>query len=747
MASSPSAPAPPDTPDASGDAADGGGGGGRVNALLSALDDAAHVTNQASETRREEGSRQQQQLVDGRLGVASSLFASLRHKHSATAEHSLRVALGCSAWAAALEMPDRLRSQLEQAALLHDIGKIAVPDAVLNKPGRLTTGELETIDASRDAARQILASARAPQALIDGVYAAAAWYDGSHRTLSLAGDQTPVIARMIAIVDAFDSMTTDQVYRPARSRERAIACLYENAGTQFDPDLVSSYCELFAQDQSRLEADVASRWLSTVAHDAEGFAWEPTVHARSESSAPAAAPADPAALFRARLVENMHDAVVFLDPQRRITDWNTGAERLTGVGETAALGKELTPALLDMSTAAGDLIADEDCPVRKAMADGLQAFERVNVMGRNGKSVSIELHAIPVVSDDAQRGAAVLMRDISSEATLEERCQALHAETTRDPMTQVANRAEFDRMLAAFVDAHLDTGLPCSLIMADIDRFKSINDTYGHQAGDEAIITFADLMKNLCRSGDLVARYGGEEFAILCADCTNATAAKRAEQIRRKLSETPHAYLGGKHLTASFGVTELQTGDTPETLLRRADRALLQAKDQGRNQVIQLGDGMQPTDTPKSGWGGLGRWFLSPITGGGPLVETRLVTNVPIELAVDKLRGFVADRDAQVLKAAESYLRLAVDDGRRSDERPVTFEIELDLSQHHEERTNSAGFAAGKYVQTVAAVTIKPRRDRDRRKAEVVERARQMLGSLQSYLMAKEVEADAVPTS
>jgi GGDEF domain-containing protein len=98
---------------------------------------------------------------------------------------------------------------------------------------------------------------------------------------------------------------------------------------------------------------------------------------------------------------------------------------------------------------------------------------------------------------------------------------ALHAQVAKDPMTQVANRAEFDRMLNNFVAAHQESNLPCSLIMSDIDHFKAINDTFGHQAGDEAIITFASLLKSMCRSGDLVARYGGENCGAK-ADCTNA---------------------------------------------------------------------------------------------------------------------------------------------------------------------------------------------------------------------------------
>ncbi|MEO0530307.1 MAG: diguanylate cyclase [Planctomycetota bacterium] len=718
-----------------------------VKELLRAIDEAASTTGQASPEQLAAGAIEQQHLVKGRLGLASALFTSLRCKHPATADHSLRVALGCSAWASALQMPEKLRLQLEVAALLHDVGKIGVPDAILSKPGRLTDEELEVIDSSREAARHILQAAGAPDEIIEGVACASAWFDGSHRTVSLTGEQTPFVSRMIAIVDAFDSMTTDQVYRPARSRDRAIAVLYESAGTQFDPDLVNSYCDLFSQDQSRLEAEIAQRWLSEVATPGTALPWSPTKHLPIATDG---SKADPTDVFASRLISNMHDAVIFVDRRRIVTEWNTGAERLTGVGATAAIGKEMTPSLLDMAVATGELIHDDDSPIATAIEDNHQALERVSVMGRNGQNVTVDMHVIPVTPSDRPGhviGATVLMHDVSSEATLEERCQALHAEMTKDPMTQVANRAEFDRMLEAFVEAHLETDLRCSLIMADIDHFKKINDTFGHQAGDEAIMTFANLMKSMCRSGDLVARYGGEEFAILCADCNNATAAKRADAIRKALSETSHSYLGGKNITASFGVTELQPGDTPETLLRRSDRALLQAKDQGRNQVVQLGDGMQTTDQSSKGFLNLGRWVRGAFGGGAAMVETRLSTNVPIELAIDKLKGFIADRDAKILKTAENYLRLVTTQtstggSKRSTDQPVSFVVDLQLSQEHIEQANSQGFAAGKYVHTFIDVKIQPRRDRDRGKAKVIDRARNLLSSLQSYLMAKEVDPE-----
>jgi diguanylate cyclase (GGDEF)-like protein len=133
---------------------------------------------------------------------------------------------------------------------------------------------------------------------------------------------------------------------------------------------------------------------------------------------------------------------------------------------------------------------------------------------------------------------------------------------TKDPLTRVANRAEFNRVHAMFVAAHLERELPCSLIICDIDHFKQVNDNFGHPAGDEVLKSFARLLKSSCRPGDLAARYGGEEFVMLCADCNASTAARRAEEIRKLLTQIAHPALDSKRITASFGVTEIQRGKT-----------------------------------------------------------------------------------------------------------------------------------------------------------------------------------------
>jgi diguanylate cyclase (GGDEF)-like protein/PAS domain S-box-containing protein/putative nucleotidyltransferase with HDIG domain len=709
--------------------------------LLQSLEAVASESGLAIPPARSSDQTHENQLVLVRLGLAAALHTALRWKHAPSASHALRVAIGCSNWAMALGLSDEDRDRLEVAALLHDIGKIGVPDFLLTKPGRLLPEEIDIIDRHREMAADILSNCGAPAELIATVVASAAWFDGTHRVVPLSGEQIPLAARMLAIVDAFDAMTTDHVYRPAKSRERALAELFHFAGTQFDPELAQDFSEAVSRDQSILTKQVASRWLADLATHAIEFPWQPSV----ELAASECAVGPPLGLFRSKVIDNMHDGVVFVDCQRRVLFWNTGMERITGVSGAAATGRLLAPSLLDMTDEYNVRIADVRCPTEAALTCGVQALHRVTVLGRNGRRVRVNLHVVPVRGDDGTpQGAAMLFHDATSEVSLEERCQTLYAQATKDPLTKVANRAEFDRVLALFIEAHLETGFPCSLIMADIDFFKRINDTHGHQVGDEAIIAFAEHLKSMCRSGDLVARYGGEEFAVLCADCNNATAARRAESIRKSLAERTHRDLGNRGFTASFGVTELQLGDKPETMLRRADRALLQAKDQGRNQVVQLGEGMM-AESPKKKWWPFGSFSLR----GQALVESTLITNVPIEIAIQKLRGFIADHTAKIAKISENEIRLESSDKsavhlRRRNDRPLDFVIEMKFVQEHHERTNSLGFAAGSYVQTKVIVTIRTRRDRDRRLSHATERARLVLASVKSYLMAKEEAVETI---
>jgi len=677
------------------------------------------------------------QLVQVRLGIAGSLYTALRLKHAATASHGLRVALSSSAWAVAMGLSEKQRDAIEVAALLHDIGMIGVPDHILLKPGPLETKEIHVIHRARAMSLEVLRSACAEQAILQIVEHTGAWYDGFKPEGHLTGKQIPLGSRMIAIAEAFDAMTTDQVFRPALSLERAARELFECAGTQFDPELVKQFVELHSRDQSQLRQEVATRWLQSLDPETVNCYWQ------LGGTAPPAETTRPDAMFQARLLDNMHDAVAFVDARLRVRQWNHGAERLTGITNNSVLDRQWLPTLLNVRNERGETVTEDDCPVICAIRSGVQSLRRLTISGRTGRAVSVDSHAIPVLAHDGSTlGVVLLLHDASPETSLEERCLSLHEKATKDPLTQVANRAEFDRVHEAFITTHQEQQVPCSLIICDLDHFKRVNDTYGHQAGDDVIKNLARLLRNACRPGDLVARYGGEEFVMLCADCDNSTSTRRAEEIRQTLSQTPEPKMENRSVTASFGVTEIQPGDTAETMLRRADRALLMAKGKGRNQVVQLGVGSNSDQAVQRK--GL---FWTDRARPATVLEQDLITPVPIAMTIEKLRGFVADHRAKIITIDGNRVKLEIADQpgptRRRSDRSVTFVVDLRLEEEAFAKTESDNANNSAVSRTRIHVTVSPRKNRDRRRADIADRAREVLCSFRSYLMAA---AESDPT-
>ena len=496
---------------------------------------------------------------------------------------------------------------------------------------------------------------------------------------------------MIALVEAYDSMTTDHVFRPARSQEFALGEIFHYSGTQFDPELVKRFAEFQRIESGPLHREVAGRWLRTLDPNLVNSYWE----LNNVPSQPTGE--KNGSLFEAKLLENMYDAVVFFDSAGRIALWNRGAERLTGIAGSSIRGHLWQPEALRLADEKGTPIHDSDCPVFAALRSGVQSLRRLTMVGRTGRANTVDTHAIPVSGEDGvMLGAILLFHDATSETSLEERCQTLYDKSTKDPLTQVANRAEFDRVLEMFIAAHQQQGMPCSLMMCDLDHFKRVNDVYGHQAGDDAIKCVAGCRRAAAGRAIWSARYGGEEFVMLFADCDNATATRRTEQVRKALSRVAQPRLEGRIVTASFGVTEIQPGDTAETMLRRADRALLAAKGKGRNCVVQLGTGSNADPAAKSDAAS-----RSDCPKGKLSLEKTLITAVPIKIAIEKLRGFVADHQAKIRSIDGNsicleFSRTSAGRLRRVADRSLTFAIDLTFEEERRRREEDApGTAAG----------------------------------------------------
>ncbi len=159
-----------------------------------------------------------------------------------------------------------------------------------------------------------------------------------------------------------------------------------------------------------------------------------------------------------------------------------------------------------------------------------------------------------------------------------------------DGLTGLHNRHYLDSHLGVLVDRANARGRPLSLCMMDIDRFKAINDTYGHDAGDDILRGFAKRIRAAVRGADLACRYGGEEFVVVMPDTPTEVAVRVAERLREAVGSDPfRVHSDGRRIavTASFGISTLiGLGDTTENLVKRADEALYEAKKEGRNRVV-----------------------------------------------------------------------------------------------------------------------------------------------------------------
>ncbi len=175
-------------------------------------------------------------------------------------------------------------------------------------------------------------------------------------------------------------------------------------------------------------------------------------------------------------------------------------------------------------------------------------------------------------------------------SNLQQSLEAIRAESLTDPLTGLGNRKYFDRSIDMAVQNALATGEPLSLLMFDIDHFKSFNDSYGHLTGDQVLRLVGLSLKQTIKGQDITARYGGEEFAVVLPNTALRQALTVADHIRRavmskELKKKSTGEILGR-VTISVGVSMLKPGDDTDSLIERADACLYAAKRNGRNRVI-----------------------------------------------------------------------------------------------------------------------------------------------------------------
>jgi len=291
--------------------------------------------------------------------------------------------------------------------------------------------------------------------------------------------------------------------------------------------------------------------------------------------------------FHKVLLDDLYDAVYFVDPERRILYWNHAAEALSGFSAAEVVGRRCSDNLLCHVDEAGRSLCQADCPLSHSMQSGLRGKADVYMRCKDGHRLAVSVRVVPILdANNRALGAVEVFSDIAFRKQLERRNVELKKMAYLDPLTQLANRRFLDAKLRHCLDELALFSRNFGLLLMDLDRFKRVNDNFGHSAGDAVLEQIARTVSSCLRVGDTVGRWGGEEFLAILPDADENQTHLMAERCRVlvrnssvQVADTTVA------LTMSVGATILRRGDSVDSLFRRVDRALYQSKQDGRDRT------------------------------------------------------------------------------------------------------------------------------------------------------------------
>jgi diguanylate cyclase (GGDEF)-like protein/PAS domain S-box-containing protein len=296
---------------------------------------------------------------------------------------------------------------------------------------------------------------------------------------------------------------------------------------------------------------------------------------------------DAAIGFHWAMLDQLEDGVYVLDLERRIRYWSRGAERITGYTAAEALGGRCADNLLKHVDAQGRCLCTTGCPLAAVMADGQPRAADVFLHHRDGHRVPVHVFGEPIRDWQGRIiGSFETFSDATESVAAVERIRALEAEAHLDALTGLPNRRYIDSVLATRFAEFNREGLRFGLVVADVDHFKSFNDQYGHEVGDEVLKMVARTLTHSCRTYDVAARWGGEEFVVLSGHGDAQKVGALADRLRALVEHSTLAHAGhALHVTISLGATVVRDEDDAASLFARADRLLYQSKAGGRNRA------------------------------------------------------------------------------------------------------------------------------------------------------------------
>jgi diguanylate cyclase (GGDEF)-like protein/PAS domain S-box-containing protein len=294
-------------------------------------------------------------------------------------------------------------------------------------------------------------------------------------------------------------------------------------------------------------------------------------------------PSDPA--FYKELLDHMSDGVYFVDRERCIHYWNEGATRLSGYKADEMLGRHCQDNILCHVDAGGRQLCQEGCPLSASIHDGGLHEANVFLRHKQGRRVPVNVRVQPMRNSDGSIvGAIEIFSDDSAQHEVRRQKAAMERLAFLDHLTHLPNRRYMEMSLhtaASEFEVHKD---PFGLLVVDLDKFKEINDSFGHSNGDRALQEVAHTLSGALRPTDTVGRWGGDEFLAIVRNMDGINLRMLAERCIALVRETSITSDDGRpiHLSISVGAALSHLGEKATSLIHRADELMYKSKTNGR---------------------------------------------------------------------------------------------------------------------------------------------------------------------
>jgi diguanylate cyclase (GGDEF)-like protein/putative nucleotidyltransferase with HDIG domain len=567
------------------------------------------------------------EIANLHLRTIEALALAIEAKDQTTHDHLQRVRIYAIEVAKELGMTGTELEALHAAALLHDIGKLAVPEHIISKPGRLTPEEFEKMKIHTVVGAEILERVRFPYPVVPIVRAHHEKFDGSGYPYGLKGAEIPIGARILSAVDYLDALASDRQYRRAMPLDEVMTRLSAESGKSFDPKVVDVLKRRYRTLENLAlarSAEDGNLILSTDFKMARGPAPAAGFENATVSDTPGREATFLSSIAAARqeaqsLFELSQDLGASLSLGETLSVFSVKL-KLTVPYDAIAIyirrGDELIPEYVN-----GDnyrLFASLRIPVghglsgwvaqnKKPIVNGNPSVEPGYLNDPGKFSTLRSALALPLEGVSGVIGVLALYR-AEKDAFTSDHLRILLAVSGKMALA-IENALKYQQAESSATTDYL-TGLPnarslflqldrelarckrdnasLTLMVCDMNGFKKINDRFGHLEGNRVLRLFAQALKDSCREYDYVARMGGDEFVVIAPGLPADAAAKKVEQIRPLARQAGFDVCGEEILSLSVGMAvSPDDGNDAEQLLTQADRRMYLEKQKEPSQKDQ----------------------------------------------------------------------------------------------------------------------------------------------------------------